>query len=275
MSLAEDETELVAAARQHDRAAFDRLVRMHERRLRAVVRRMVGHPDDTDDLVQEAMLKAWRGIADYRGEAGFGTWLCAIGARAAVDHLRAARRWRPRNQVAYANECARSEDLAGPIGQALYSADFLYQAREHIAYCFTCVGRSLAPEDQAALVLADMMDFTNKEAAAALNLSQGSFRGRLKRARETMAARYEGLCALVNKQGVCWQCKGLRDAAPEGAKGDPPPERITFADRVAIARTADVDRGRSQALHDACWRGTAAVEANGRGSTEPETDCGH
>ena len=274
MSMA-DETTLVAAARQHDRAAFDRLVRAHERRLRAVVRRMVGHPDDTDDLVQEAMLKAWRGIADYRGEAGFGTWLCAIGARAAVDHLRARKRWRPRNQVAYANACARSEELAEPIGMALHSADFLYQAREHIAYCFTCVGRSLAPEDQAALVLADVMDFTNKEAADALNLSQGSFRGRLRRARDTMTETYEGLCALVNKQGVCWQCKGLRDASPEAAKGPAPPDSVSFEERLAITRAADIDRGRSQLLHDACWRGTARLEADGRGSVEPESDCGH
>lgn len=269
-----DEPTLVAAARQHDRAAFDQLVRTHMRRLRAVIRRMIGHPDDTDELVQEALLKAWRGIADYRGEAAFGTWLCSIGMRTAVDHLRGQRRWRPRNQVAYANECAKSDDLAGEIGAALYSADFQYQAREHIAYCFTCVGRSLAPKDQAAIVLAEVMGFSNKEAADALNLSQGTYRGRLKRARTTMTETYEGLCALVNKQGVCYQCKGLRDAAPEGAKGQPAPEQVPFSERLSIVRDSDVDTGQAQALHDACWRGTKRVEDAGRGDVEPETDCG-
>ncbi|MEZ5668326.1 MAG: RNA polymerase sigma factor [Alphaproteobacteria bacterium] len=270
-----EEAALVAAARRHDRAAFDRLAAQHQRRLRAVVRRLVGHPDDTDELVQEALLRAWRSIADFRGDSAFGTWLCAIGARAAVDHLRGQRRWRARSQVAYANECAKSEDLAGAVGMALFSADHMYEAREHIAYCFTCVGRSLAPEDQAALVLRDVMDFGNREAAEALGISQGALRGRLTRARAEMTAAYDGLCALVNKTGACWQCKGLRDASPEGRKGEEPPAIADYQDRVGIVRAADVDRGRTQALHDACWRGTKRVEDEGRGSTEPESDCGH
>ena len=236
---------------------------------------MVGHPEDTDDLVQESLLRAWRAIADFRGEAGFGTWLCAIGARVAVDHLRSQRRWRSHSQVAYANECAKNEEMAAPLGAALYAADHWYEAREHIAYCFTCVGRSLRPEDQAALVLRDMMDFTNKEAADALDVSQGSLRGHLKRARAEMTEAFDGLCALVNKSGVCYQCKGLRDASPEGRKGAMPPDLTSFAARVSVAKVADVDRGRSQGLHDACWRGTKQIEDDCRGETIPETNCGH
>ena len=270
-----DLARLISAARQRDRPAFEHLIRIHERRLRAVIRRMIGHPEDTDELVQEALLRAWRGIGDYRGDAAFGTWLCAIGARAAVDHLRGQRRWRSRSQVAYANECAKSEDLASPIGLALYSPDHMYEAREHIAYCFTCVGRSLPPEDQAALVLRDVMDFTNKEAAESLNMSQGTFRGHLSRARTAMSNSYDGLCTLVSKTGVCYQCKGLRDASPESRKGEPPPSIDSFQDRVAITKEADIDTGRSQKLHDACWRGTAQIENAGHGAIDPESDCGH
>ncbi len=266
--------DLLTAARSGDRAAFDRLLRGHERKLRAVIRRLVGHPDDTDDLVQESLLRAWRAMASYRGDANFGTWLCAIGTRAAIDHLRQQSPWRVRSQVAYANECAKSPELWGDIAGAFDAPDFVYEAREHLAFCFTCVGRSLEPEDHAALVLRDVLGFTNREAARMLDVSEGTFRGRLTRARQTMEERYEGLCALVNKTGVCYQCKGLRDAAPVGKKGGSVPVVTSFADRVAITRDADVDAGSSQKLHDASWRRTKEIEAAGQGSDEPETNCG-
>jgi RNA polymerase sigma-70 factor (ECF subfamily) len=269
-----DEKSLLAAARSKDRAAFDALVRQNERKLRAVIRRLVGHPDDTDDLVQDTLLKAWHAMAGFRGESAFGTWLCTIGTRAAIDHLRQQTRWRVRSQVAYANECAKSADLWGDIAAAFDAPEFVYEAREHLAYCFTCVGRSLPPEDHAALVLRDVMDFTNAEAARALDLSEGALRGRLTSARATMTEAYDGLCALVNKTGVCYQCKGLRDAAPEGKKGGPVPTVASFEDRLAIARAADVDGGASQRLHDASWRRTQQIEDDQRGSAEPETDCG-
>ena len=71
-----------------DLAAFAALVREHEGRLRAYLRRLAG--DDADDLAQEALLVAWRSLGNWRGEGRFGHWLRAIATRRFLDRCRKA-----------------------------------------------------------------------------------------------------------------------------------------------------------------------------------------
>lgn len=269
-----DDAGLVDRARSGDQAAFETLVDRNRRPLRAVIRRLVGVPEDTEDLVQEALLRAWQGLAGFRGRSSFGTWLCAVGARLALDHLRRQRRWRAEAQVIYGNRCRASEALRGEVVGAIASPDFMFEAREHIAYCLTCVGRSLPPEQHAALTLRDMAGLTNREAADALGVTQSVLRHHLAAAREAMTGTFEGLCALVNKRGVCYQCTGLREATPEQRRGPPVPAIESFLRRIEIARGADVDCGASQAMHDVFWRRTAEQEATGAGADTPTADCG-
>jgi RNA polymerase sigma-70 factor (ECF subfamily) len=91
---------LVLRAAAGEREAFDALLLEHRPKLRGVIRRMVGHPEDTDELVQDSILRAWESIKSYRGDAAFGTWLCAIGLRQAIDHLRTQKQWRTESQIA-------------------------------------------------------------------------------------------------------------------------------------------------------------------------------
>ncbi|MEM7443849.1 MAG: RNA polymerase sigma factor [Pseudomonadota bacterium] len=268
------ETALVAQACAKDRAAFQALVRQARKPLRTVVRRLVGHPEDTEDIVQDTLLRAWDGIAEFQGKSRFSTWLCAIGTRLAIDHLRRQQRWRPEAQVAYANLCASNEGYGMEAVGAIMAPEFSYEVREHIAYCFVCVGRSLAPDDQAALVLRDVMGMDTREAAKALEITESVLRHRLTAARKEMAETYEGLCSLVSKQGICYQCKGLRDAAPEARRGEPVPTIDTMLERLAIVRDADIETGKSQIMHDIFWQRTKDVEDAGLGSVEPESDCG-
>ncbi|MCC6998937.1 MAG: RNA polymerase sigma factor [Deltaproteobacteria bacterium] len=268
------EASALAAAQAGDRAAFDRLAQGALPRLRATIRRMVGHPQHTDDLAQDALLRAWSSIRAFDGRAAFSTWLCRIGINLAIDFLRAEKRWRGHAQVAYANECNASPDLAMEVGGVLMSPSFHYDAREHIAFCFTCVGRSLEPELQAALLLREVQELSNLEASRALGLSESVFRHRLAEARGAMERSFEGLCALVNKQGVCYQCSGLRDAIPDpGRQGQPAPEPLSLARRLEVVRECDVDAGRAQALHDLFWRRIADQEREGRGDLEPSASC--
>ncbi|NNG05082.1 MAG: RNA polymerase sigma factor [Inquilinus sp.] len=269
-----DDAGLVDRAQAGDRAAFETLVDRNRRPLRAVVRRLVGVPEDTDDLVQETLLRAWQGFSGFRGESAFGTWLCAVGTRLALDHLRRQRRWRVDAQVVYGNECYADEAMKAEVVGAIGSPDFMFEAREHIAYCLTCVGRSLPPEQHAALTLRDMAGMSNREAAAALGVTQSVLRHHLARAREAMTQAFEGLCSLVNKQGVCYQCKGLREATPEPRRGPPIPAIDLFLRRIEVARGADIDAGASQAMHDLFWRRTAVQEAAGSGTDTPAALCG-
>ena len=264
----------IAAAQAGDRRAFDQLAQVALPKLRGTVRRMVGHPQQTDDLVQDALAKAWSSIKAFDGRSAFSTWLCRIGTNVTIDFLRAEKRWREHAQVAYANECNATPDLATEVGGVLMSPSFHYDVKEHVAFCFTCVGRSLDPDLQAALLLREVQELSNQEAAKSLGLSEPVFRHRLSEARSTMEKSFEGLCALVNKQGVCYQCSGLREAIPDTSRqGDPAPESLSFEHRLKVIRECDVDAGRSQELHDLFWRRMTEQEREGRGEIKPSADC--
>lgn len=268
-----DASALAARAREGDRTAFETLIADALPRARSMVRRIAGNPADCDDIIQDATLKAWQAMSGFAGRARFSTWFVAIAARQAVDFLRRNKRWRTEAQVAYANLCAEDEALASEVGAAFADPEFSFEVREHIAYCFSCVGRSLPPDEQAALVLRDVAAMSAREAAEVLGVSQSVLGHRLSAARQSMQDKYEGLCALVNKAGICHQCAGLRAAAPEARRGGPPPDVSTIADRIAAIRDIDPETGRMRPLHEVFWRRTVEIEEVGAGSVEAG-DCG-
>lgn len=266
-------TTLLDAARRGDRRAFERLFSDSVPKLRGLLYRMVGNPSDVDDLAQQALLRAFESIDTFRGDSSPGTWLCAIGTRLAIDHLRARERWRTRAQVIFAAACLNSEALAGEVGAALTDPNFEYDVHEHIAYCFTCIGRSLPPEAQAALVLRDVLGLTNDEAAQAMGVSRSVLRHKLAAGREQMQETYAGLCALVNKEGACWQCAGLREAVPPERQGREVPSEVPWKRRLEIVREAPIDGG-TAGMHRVFFRNTATQEQERRGDENVETQCG-
>jgi RNA polymerase sigma-70 factor (ECF subfamily) len=272
----ETRDDLLERARFGDREAFDALVSEELPRLRGVVRRMVGHPEDTEDLVQESLLRALEKLGSFRGESAFGTWLVAIGVRAALDHLRARKRWRPDAQVHVRAHLHSTPAREAPLMAVFQSPEHRFDAREHIAFCFTCVSRSLPPEQQAALVLRDVLAHSNREAARMVGVSESVLRHRLAAARAAMQEGFDGLCGLVSKQGVCYQCAGLREAAAMGVDGVAAAERRgpeiptlggqgaapdeAYERRLEVVRGAEIDAGRTQALHDLVWRALERIE---------------
>ncbi|MEM6991428.1 MAG: RNA polymerase sigma factor [Myxococcota bacterium] len=274
MAARPDDEGQLAAARRGDRAAFDALFEPEIPKLRGVLRRLVGTSDDVDDLVQQSLLRAFEQLEGFRGEAGVGTWLCSIGTRLGIDLLRSRKRWRERAQVILAARCLEDEALGREVGSSLGRPDFQYDVGEHIAYCFTCVGRTLSPPAQAALVLRDVLQLSNDEAARAVNVSRSVLRHELAGARKQMQETYAGLCAVVSKTGACWQCAGLRQASPEGKRGPDVPVALDWEGRLRIVRQAALDRGYSSALHDVLFRQTEAQEASGAGDEDAATECG-
>ena len=86
---------------------------------------------------------------------------------------------------------------------------------------------------------------------------------------------YDGLCALVSKRGICWQCAGLRDASPPERRGPPAPATLTWPERLRTVREANLDRGTARALHDVFFRHTEVQEREGRVASRETTLCGH
>jgi RNA polymerase sigma-70 factor (ECF subfamily) len=220
---------------------------------------MVAHPEDARDAVQEASLKATRSLDSFRAESSFSTWVFSILTRVCLDLLRNRRRY-----VWDAQEIARGSDKVdhSRMVNELRKTDARFDAREHIAFCFSCVARTVSPEEAAAVLLKEILGFSNREAAKISGISESVHRHRLAAGRRGMQDVFERLCGLVSKTGVCYQCKTLRDRAADRCGSLPvfPAEPDSSFDiRVAIARDADLATGASAELHRIMFRAVRQV----------------
>jgi len=267
----DDELKLVERAQQGDRDAFGSLVEPWRKPLFGYIYRMVTLRQDAEDLLQEVFIRVLEDIRSYRGEARFKSWLFGIATHACLDHLRKRKRWRVEAQLIGEREATANPDNIVHLRALMAGPGFTYEAREHIAFCFSCIARTLEPEEQAAVMLKEVLEFTNQEAAAILRLSEPVFRHRLSDARAKMTQAFDGLCALINKAGVCYQCQGLREIAPENHRGPDlvqievaPGMSVTpdtlFDARAAIARSADLAGGTTRAMHDMFYTTLSARE---------------
>lgn len=84
----EDELSLIRRAQEGDRNAFDTLVRLYDQNVLHLALQVVGSPEEARDLYQEAFLKVYRSIGQFRQEAKFSTWLYRVVMNVCLDHLR-------------------------------------------------------------------------------------------------------------------------------------------------------------------------------------------
>lgn len=184
----DEPADLVAAACAGDRVAFGTLVEGYRRELRAHCCRLLGSPDDADDMVQETFLRAWRKRGTYQARSTFRAWLYRIATNCCVDHLdrhpRVAVRSRPEPDTAEAP--ARGDPLAEPAAPAEAEPEFVVVARETIELAFLAALRHLPTRQRAVLVLRDVLGWSAREAAGKLDGSVTSANSILQRARSTL-----------------------------------------------------------------------------------------
>ena len=82
-----NECEIVTRAQQGDPAAFETLVEMHAQYVYNLALRVVQNPQEAEDLAQEAFIRAWRGLPEFRGQSKFSTWLYRIVTNLCYNHL--------------------------------------------------------------------------------------------------------------------------------------------------------------------------------------------
>jgi RNA polymerase sigma-70 factor (ECF subfamily) len=190
----------LTAAKAGDERAFAALVEPHRRELRAYCYRMAGSLDEADDLLQESLLRAWRGLGTFEGRSSLRTWLYRVAWSACLDALEK----RPPRVLSYdLGPPARPSDpfpppkmegWIGPCPPSLYegeaqSPEARFGSRESVALAFLAALQLLPPRQRATLILRDVLGFSAEETADVLEATVPSLNSALQRARETMAAR--------------------------------------------------------------------------------------
>jgi RNA polymerase sigma-70 factor (ECF subfamily) len=168
---------LIERARGGDTRAFEDLARREERALYRHALRIVGTTSDAEDIVQDALLSAWRSIASFQG-LSFRAWLFRIATNRALDQLRSRKR-RPELQldppddedVTWAEPAAPGPDLTQLAGD-----------REALAAVETALA-SLPAEQRTALLLRDVEGFPYEEIAVITSVEIGTVKSRIHRGR--------------------------------------------------------------------------------------------
>lgn len=167
------DTDLIARVlTADDRHAFATLVRRHQPAVRGLLRRLTcGQGALADDLAQETFLRAYRGLASYRGGARLSTWLCSIAYHVFLNEQRRRR-----------FETSADADPQHPgSGQRSLLRHDLARAME-----------ALRPEERLALALAFGQDYTHQEVAEILGCPLGTVKTHIARGKEKLKARLGG-----------------------------------------------------------------------------------
>jgi RNA polymerase sigma-70 factor (TIGR02960 family) len=188
-------------ARAGDDQAFGEVTGPYLAELRLHCYRILGSVQDAEDVLQETLLAAWRGIGQYEGRATLRTWLYRIATNRCLNALRAnARRPRPEppDPPFDPPEPTRRPEpvwlqpypdaLLDGLPSAIAGPDALYEAKETIALAFVVAVQRLPPRQRAVLLLRDALGFRSPEVADMLNTSEASVNSALQRARATMTA---------------------------------------------------------------------------------------
>jgi len=231
-------------ARDGDEQAFRELTAPHLRELHLHCYRMLGSLVDAEDLLQETLLAAWRGLDGFAGRSALRTWLYRIATNRCLNAIRDTKRRRPAEPVPPFDPpvpSRRSEvtwlqpypDLwleqaavqPGPAERCL--------ARETIELAFIAALQRLPPRQTAAVLLCDVLGFSTAEVAAMLDSSAAAIKGTLQRARASL--------------------DHCRTSTGETARGSHSARERQLARRFAQAFTADDIDGIVGLLTDNAW----------------------
>jgi RNA polymerase sigma-70 factor, ECF subfamily len=193
-----------------DIVAFQNLFIAFQNQLKSYLYRLVTDRNVAEDLAHDTFVKAFDKLATFKGNSSLKTWVFQIATHLAYDHLRRYKRWSPDAQDKAKALALGDKTVYDAINHVSYaSGEGAYDMREHIDFCFTCISKTLPIEQQVALILKDVYDFSVKEIAQILDNTEGVTKHLLIDSRKTMTTIFDHRCALINKNGTCNQCSEL------------------------------------------------------------------
>jgi len=201
-----EEANYLAAAREGDANQFSELTESYRRELQVHCYRILGSLHEAEDMVQEALLKAWKRLDTYERRSSFRAWLYKIATNTCLDFLD---QQRSRRFLPYTN-LPSSDPHAGILpptpemkwlepfpdewlsDQSAINPEARYSESESISISFLTALQVLPPRQRAVLILRDVLDFSANETAEVLEITVSSVNSALHRARTTLSERYHG-----------------------------------------------------------------------------------
>jgi RNA polymerase sigma-70 factor, ECF subfamily len=196
-------SETLAAAQRGDEEAYRRLVEPHRRELHAHCYRMLGSVHDAEDALQDALLRAWRGLPRFEGRSSVRSWLYRIATNACLDLIqRRPKRLLPPDHGPAADP---REGVGEPLVESVWMEPYpderlgiedgyaapeaRYERRESVELAFTAALQHLPPRQRAVLICREVLGFSASEVAESLDSSTASVNSALQRARKAVDER--------------------------------------------------------------------------------------
>jgi RNA polymerase sigma-70 factor, ECF subfamily len=191
---------LLEAARGGDESAYESLVEAYRSELMAHCYRMLGSVHDAEDALQEALLRAWRGLSRFEGRSSLRSWLYTIATNTCLNAIeRRPKRVLP---VDYGSSSNPADGPGEPLVESVWVEPFpdetlaiedgyaapeaRYEQRESVELAFCAALQHLPARQRAALILREVLGFSAKEVAATLETTVASVNSALQRARKTI-----------------------------------------------------------------------------------------
>jgi RNA polymerase sigma-70 factor (ECF subfamily) len=276
------DSEVLAAVRAADGAAFAGLAERHRWELRVHCYRMVGSFDDAEDLVQEALLRAWRYRGSFQGRSAFRAWLYRIATNVCLDFLDRHPRQPAPGESGRPAEVGWLQPfpdrLLEPVAAREAEPEAVVVARETIELAFVVAIQHLPPRQRAVLILRDMLGWPAAETAALLEMSVAAVKSALQRARPVLrehlperragrvpatplAGRERELLRRFVTAHERADIAALAELLSEDVRLSMPPLPYCFTGRAEVVAFVGNALGSGSPLHRGQWRGVP-VAAN-------------
>lgn len=197
----DSDARLVERSVAGDQKAFELLVIKYQRRIQRLIGRMVRDVDLVEDIAQDTFIRAYRALAQFRGEAQFYTWLYRIAINTAKKALMDLKRNPTVSENAYKSD---DDDETSPVENELTSSETpdAVLASKEIAQIINAAMEALPEELREAITLREIEGLSYEEISVAMHCPVGTVRSRIFRAREAISAKVKPL--LENQSGKRW-----------------------------------------------------------------------
>lgn len=181
--------ELVERVQRGEKSAFDVLVRKYQQKVNKVISRYIHDPSEVLDVAQEAFLKAYRALPNFRGESAFYTWLYRIAINTAKNHLVAQGRRPPGDDI----DAREAEQYEGAADLKEFDTPEGLVLRDEIKHTIEQAIADLPEDLRTAITLRELEGMSYDEIALTMDCPIGTVRSRIFRAREAIDNRIRPL----------------------------------------------------------------------------------